>query len=205
MNESYNCFSSAFCLFLMTAHPYALLSALFCQWVHTENKLSVGVVREIMWMWLCSPRIWMPGPQVSWAPGLSWRTDHGTSWHLLHLWVFHLKRRVNVIIVRLWNSDAKMGNHKKVKCLASKLLRMSGNCIFFHCMQKLAIQGQQTQIDWLASLGWAWQHSLIKSLCKYLTAFFTPLKKKICKLGLKPTIFEVITLQNLNSKWVFLS
>lgn len=43
--------------------------------------------------WFSLPRTCMPGPQVSWATGLSWRTDHGTSWHRLHLWVFHLKSR----------------------------------------------------------------------------------------------------------------
>lgn len=43
--------------------------------------------------WFSLPRTCMPGPQVSRAPGLSWRTDHGTSWHRLHLWVFHLKSR----------------------------------------------------------------------------------------------------------------
>ncbi|TNN34606.1 hypothetical protein EYF80_055236 [Liparis tanakae] len=42
----------------------------------------------------------LPGPEkgyeVSWAPGRAWRRDHGTSWHFLHLWVFHLDMRLHL-------------------------------------------------------------------------------------------------------------
>ena len=47
------------------------------------NRSAVG--------WGLSPLACRPGPQPSWAPGLSCCTLQGTNWHLRHLWVFHLQ------------------------------------------------------------------------------------------------------------------
>lgn len=61
------------------------------------NLLWLGMVQwrctGIWWMkrLLSEPLVWRPGPQVSWALGLSCLRNHGTSWHFLHLWVFHLE------------------------------------------------------------------------------------------------------------------
>lgn len=37
------------------------------------------------------PLVWSPGPQVSCAPALFCLRNQGTSWHFLHLCVFHLE------------------------------------------------------------------------------------------------------------------
>lgn len=60
--------------------------------LHRVSPQEVHVVESMCTsVWLPIPRTCIPGPQVSWAPGLSWRTDQGTIWHRLHLWVFHLQ------------------------------------------------------------------------------------------------------------------
>lgn len=47
-----------------------------------------------LWNEACFPPLaCRPGPQPSCAAGLSCCTLHGTSWHLRHLWVFHLQEK----------------------------------------------------------------------------------------------------------------
>lgn len=84
--------------------PAGIQPATFSLWGHLCTTVSP---QEQVVESLCSgregvhiPRTCIPGPQVSWAPGLSWRTDQGTSWHLLHLWVFHLQKRTRYTLAR---------------------------------------------------------------------------------------------------------
>lgn len=120
-----------YCGYLVKAEEYCVPNTVWwmcsCECISVRLGERSKVRRLMLYMTADVPLVWTPAPQFSWAPLLSLRMLHGTSWHLRHLCVFHLQFQSDIIIIisRGWSvstlqiliSWLNFQNYQETHCL----------------------------------------------------------------------------------------